>query len=295
MAALHRFLLSCLCLCFATASMGTEIKHSKVRAGSTLDQYAVELLQFLVELNGEKAEMVPFEGSSSQARKELQLKAGELDVDWFGGSQIDENRVQPVRYPIFRGLLGYRVFITNRETARKLKYKMPLEQLQQFHVIQGSGWGDADILKNSGFTSVSTLPDFENLFKVIELGRAELFPRSITEPYGELDSRCHLTAQFVCRDKNMLVDDKLLLVYKFPMYFFVSPKRPDIKHYIENAFRKHYDEFLTFFHKHPLVIESLKRLKGRTVYYLDDTRALSPETKAVPSQYWHSPTDTNIP
>ncbi len=279
----------CVSLTLSVPVQAIEIKHSKPRQGSSLDAYAIELLAFLVELSGEQAELVPFEGSSSQPRKEFQLRNGEFDVDWFGAAQTDELRVEPVRYPILRGLLGYRVFITNRKQAAKLTKQTPLTVLQALHVVQGEGWGDVAFLRKGGFHQVKTLSSFENLFKMVELERADVFPRSIIEPFSELAKRCHLNAQFECENRNLLVDPHVMVAYKFPLFFFVSPQRPDVRYLLENAFREHYDKFEQFFLAHPLVKEAMTRMQGRTLYFIDNTEALSSKTQALPARYWFTP------
>ena len=60
---------------------------------------------------------------------------------------------------------------------------------------------------------MKTIADFNALFKMIEVNRSSLFPRSIIEPYQELGERCSLNENYECTDKNLLIDDKLLLIY----------------------------------------------------------------------------------
>jgi hypothetical protein len=194
--------------------------------------------------------------------------------------------VVPIRYPILRGLLGHRVFITNKETRAILNSDMPFAELKKFKIIQGQGWGDVSILKNGGFTKVRTIADFNSLFKMIEVNRTSLFPRSIIEPYNELAERCSLNINDECADKNLLVDDKLLLIYKLPMFIFVSAKRQDLIKIFNSAFENHYEEFLVFYNNHPIIKDALKKLNNRSVYQLNGTDSLSFETLNIPDKYW---------
>ncbi len=273
--------------CLSSLSVSAiEVKHAALRSGSVLDQYSVELLRFLIELSGEKADLQPYSAAKAQTRKELQIQEGDYDVDWLGATAEIESRITPIRFPILRGLLGHRVFITNNEVSAKLQKGMPLAELQAFKVIQGQGWGDVPILEGGGFVNMKTVANFESIFKLVDGGRADLFPRSVIEPYGELGARCALDEHYRCSDKNMLVDDKLLVVYKLPMYFFVSPKRQDLIDLLNNAFTHHYDQFLEFFNNHALVKDSLKKLEGRTVYTIEKNASLSDETNALAEQFW---------
>lgn len=273
-------------LLFSTNAWTIDIKHSKARQGSVMDEYAIDLIQYLVEVKGETANLTPYEGSPSQPRKEIQLRTGQLDIDWFGGSIIDERRVDPIRYPIFRGLLGFRIFITNHSVGEILGKNTSEEELKNLRLVQGEGWGDVDVLRAGGFRKINTLPDFDSLFKMISIHRADLFPRSIIEPYGELASRCHLLDNNRCKDQNLMIDSNFLVVYKFPLFFFVSPKRPDLRVLLTSAFRDHYDKFLSFFNSHPLVKSSLLKMKGRKRIKIESTDHLSEKTKALEDKYW---------
>ncbi len=274
--------------CFVGSSCADsiEIKYIQAREGSALDQYGIDLINFLIEVSGEKAHFIPIEDTGSQTRRQLLMQRGVYDVDWFGGTTNIESLVVPIRYPILRGLLGHRVFITNKETRALLNTDMPFNQLIKFSLIQGQGWGDVLILKNGGFTKVRTIADFNALFKMIEVNRTSLFPRSIIEPYQELGKRCSLNENYECTDRNLLIDDKLLLIYKLPMFIFISPKRQDLIKIFSSAFENHYEEFLVFFNNHPLIKDSLKKLNNRTVFQIHGTKTLSNETLNIPNKYW---------
>ena len=274
------------CLISTSYADSIQIKYSQPRKGSALDQYAIDLVKFLIEVSGKKGRFISIEDTGSQTRRQLLMQKGVYDVDWFGGTINIETLVAPIRYPILRGLLGHRVFITNRETSAILNTGIPFTELKKLKVIQGQGWGDVLILKNGGFTKIRTIADFDSLFKMIEVNRSSLFPRSIIEPYNELGERCSLNEHDECTDRNLLVDDKLLLIYKLPMFIFVSPKRPDLVKIFNSAFENHYEEFLVFFNNHPIIKDALKKLNNRAVYQLNGTDVLSFETLNIPDKYW---------
>ena len=274
------------CLVYLPSVYAIEIKHVQARKGSLLDQYAIELINFLINVSGEKASFIPISDVGSQTRRQLMMKQGAIDVDWFAATPQVETLVVPIRYPILRGLLGHRIFITNKETSAFLNSDIPFNDLKKLNVVQGQGWGDVLILESGGFTHINTLADFNALFKMIESNRSSLFPRSIIEPYGELADRCNLDEKYVCTDKNLMIDDKLLLIYKLPMFIFVSPKRQDLINLFNSAFENHYDEFLIFFNNHPLIKDTLKKLKNRSIYQIKTNELLSHETINIPDRYW---------
>ena len=274
------------CFLSSSFSYAIEIKHVALREGSTLDQYALDLLKFLIEVSGEQVQFETFDIFGAQTRREILLQEGDYDIDWLGATKDIESRVTPILYPIFRGLLGYRIFITNKETSKTLKRGMPFDELKNYNLIQGQGWGDVAILKDGGFSQVRTIANFENIFNMIDLTRVDLFPRAIIEPYGELRSRCNLDNKYVCTDKNMRIDDKLLLIYKLPMLYFVSPERQDIIKLLNTAFEEHYNDYLTFFNNHPLIKDALSKLKGRSIYHIKENSSLSEETNMIADKYW---------
>ena len=274
------------CLLNTSFSNAIEIKHVAPREGSPLDQYALDLLKFLVKKSGEQAEFKVYNQYGAQTRREMQLQEGHYDIDWLGASKEIESRATPIRYPIFRGLLGHRVFITNKETSQTLKRGMTFDELKKYTLIQGQGWGDVAILKGEGFSKIRTNANFENIFKMIDSSRVDLFPRAIFEPYGELSSRCDLDKNYICTDKNMRIDEKLLLIYKFPMLYYVSPKRKDLIKLLNTVFEENYDSYLTFFNNHPLVKDALSKLKGRSIYHVKENPSLSEETNMIADKYW---------
>ena len=67
-------------------------------------------------------------------------------------------------------------------------------------MIQGQGWADVKVLKSGGF-KVREVPSFDNIFRIVDSERTDLFPRAVIEPYSEVAQRSQLS--------NLVVDDKL--------------------------------------------------------------------------------------
>ena len=201
------------CLISTSYADSIQIKYSQPRKGSALDQYAIDLVKFLIEVSGKKGRFISIEDTGSQTRRQLLMQKGVYDVDWFGGTINIETLVAPIRYPILRGLLGHRVFITNKETSAILNTGIPFTELKKLKVIQGQGWGDVLILKNGGFTKIRTIADFDSLFKMIEVNRSSLFPRSIIEVQKEFNEQKNL---------SITIDTNSLLHYPTAYFFYVN-------------------------------------------------------------------------
>ncbi|WBA08864.1 hypothetical protein [Salinivibrio kushneri] len=263
------------------AASNTTIVHPEPRAGSALDLYAIELIEFLAEKSGESVTLQAFDGQiGSQSRKVEMLKQGKLTVDWLGADRTLESELIPIRYPVFRGLLGHRLFITNQATEPQLAQINSAGDLQSLTMTQGQGWADVKVLNSAGFR-VREISSFENIFKVVDTGRADLFPRALIEPFSELAERPQYG--------NLLVDPHLMLIYRFPMFLFVSPQHADVAEMLNRAFEAAYQDgsFIEFFNNAPLVKETFEKanISERTVIRVDNPH-LSNETQAIPDTFW---------
>ncbi|SIO17778.1 hypothetical protein [Salinivibrio sp. ES.052] len=267
---------------FTSQALATvTIVHPEPRSGSALDLYAIELIEFLADKSGESVTLQAFDGQiGSQSRKVEMMKQGKLTVDWLGADRTLESELIPIRYPVFRGLLGHRLFITNQKTEPTLAPISDVEGLKSLTMIQGQGWADVNVLKSAGFR-VREISSFENIFKAVNAGRADLFPRALIEPFSELNER----QQY----ENLLVDPHLMLIYRFPMFLFVSPQHSDVADMLNSAFETAYQDgsFIEFFDSAPLVKETFEKanISGRTVIRVDNPH-LSNETQAIPETFW---------
>ncbi|OOF14395.1 MULTISPECIES: hypothetical protein [Salinivibrio] len=265
----------------STAAANITIVHPEPRAGSALDLYAIDLIEFLAEKSGESVTLQAFQGQiGSQSRKVEMLKQGRLTVDWLGADRTLESELLPIRYPVFRGLLGHRLFITNQATEPKLAQISDQAGLNNLTMIQGQGWADVKVLQSAGFR-VREISSFENIFKAVDTGRADLFPRALIEPFSELAER----PQYA----NLLVDPHLMLIYRFPMFLFVSPQNPEVATMLNDAFAAAYQDgsFIEFFENAPLVKETFEKANiGERTFIRVDNPHLSNETQAIDDKFW---------
>ena len=142
------------------------------------------------------------------------LRSGDvIDVIWTMTSNERERKVRPVRVPLLKGLLGYRVLLIRGDEQPRFDKVQSLGDLQVLAAGQGAGWPDVNILEANGL-HVETSPAYERLFTMLQHKRFDFFPRGITEAWMELELR---------PNAGLKVEDNLLLVYKAPIYFFVHP------------------------------------------------------------------------
>ncbi len=118
---------------------------------------------------------------------------------------------------------------------------------------------------------------------MINIGdRIHYFPRGITEINPEYIAQ---------KDKysNLAIENNLLLIYPFAMFYYVSPKFQILAEAIEKGLKLAYSDgsFHTFFENHPDIkaIYSKLRLKERRKIFIDNPY-LSEKARNIPAQYW---------
>lgn len=126
-------------------------------------------------------------------------------------SEKRENILQPIRIPLLKGLIGHRIFIIKAGEQAVYSGIQSLAELKKLRAIQGHDWPDTEILIANGFTVV-TSPNYLGIFDMLQLNRADYFPRGVGEPWAEIVQHA---------DKHLQVEEKIMLQYDAPYYFFV--------------------------------------------------------------------------
>ena len=149
------------------------------------------------------------------------LKNGDIDVIWSLTSTQREREFIPIRFPLMRGLMGYRVLVINPQSAPWQKGSVGLDQLRSLVAIQGKGWPDVEILDQNGFI-VGETPSISRAYALIKNQRFDFFPRSISEVFFEADKY-----QFE-NGMGLIVAENLGIHYPTAMFFFVSPNNIEL-------------------------------------------------------------------
>lgn len=78
---------------------------------------------------------------------------GKIDVLWSMTTQEREAQLLPIRIPIDKGLLGWRIPLLRANRANLLAGATTLAGLHLWSAGQGHDWPDAEILKSNGLTA----------------------------------------------------------------------------------------------------------------------------------------------
>jgi len=191
--------------------------------------YFVQLLQMALD-NTEKefgkAKIKITDANMTQGRSLEELENGKyIDVDWAGTDIERETKLLPIRVPLIGGLLGYRVPVINKSDLGKFAKIKTLADLKKFTAVSGTHWPDSDIMERAGL-KLERVAKFEQMYPLLESGRVDYFPRGINEVYGEIQAR---------GNSDLIAYDRIIISYKFPMYFFTNKKNTVLAKRIEKG------------------------------------------------------------
>ena len=196
------------------------LRYPRSPAGEEYRQeYALAQLQLALDKVGSPLQPRPSEHPMEQERALLSLEeGGSVDVVWSMTSIEREQRLLPVRIPLDKGLYGWRIALLRADRAQLLRQVHSLGDLQALSAGQGHDWPDTAILRHNGLPVVVT-SSYDSLFRMLDAGRFDYFPRAVIEIWAEAKNR---------PDAAITVDRHLLLHYPTALYFFFSPRNPEL-------------------------------------------------------------------
>lgn len=214
------------------AFAGTDACRTVVYPKSSDDWRAahpVALLRQALELSPNCYRIISSEHEAPKARNFLRLRQRQgLDIVWSMTTREREALHLPVRIPLNKGLMGYRVALIRASQPDLLSEVASLASLRQFTAGQMYVWSDTEILIQNQITVVPG-SGYEALFRMLVAGRFDYFPRSVTEVLQELKREpVH----------GLLLDPHLIIRYPAAMYFFVHPDDQQLAHDIEAGLRR---------------------------------------------------------
>jgi hypothetical protein len=220
----------------------------------------------------------------NEARQAIALSDGTLTVMLYDGGVRPESRFLPVRIPLDKGLLGYRVFLIRRDRQPEFSRIRTLDDLRKLSVGTGLGWTDTAIWRANGFRVVEG-SSYEGLFRMLVAGRFDFVSRSVAEALDECARR---SADL----PDLQIEQSLCVHVRMPWYFYFpstgTGKRLAAR--VEAGLRLMIDDGsleARFQEKYRPVLAKVN-LAGRRVLELDNP-LLTPETPPDGSPLWFRP------
>lgn len=204
----HLALLACLAL--AGLAQAGEIRYPREEGGNA---YALELLQLALRKAGSSDTVVqtPMRMMQARAMSEIALDGGAVDIMATMTSKDTEAQLLPVRIPITRGLIGWRVPVVRAERRYQFARVRTLSDLRRFQAVLGHDWPDLQVLRTNGLP-VHSVSSYESLFSTLSNGRVDYLPLSLLEAEAAIKGRTGLA-----------VAPGIVLHYPAAIYYFVNP------------------------------------------------------------------------
>lgn len=254
------------------------------KSKTTNDRYYSQLLSLALEKTkqpNEKIILKPVDIGMLQRRAlEALLNANTIDIVWTMTSIEREKTFVPIRIPLKKGLMGYRVLLINKKDRAKFDSIKSLSQLKKLTGGQGRDWPDTKILQANKFKLITSM-GYNELFKMLQANRFDFFPRSVSEAWAEVAGR---------PNSGLMVQPSIMLKYTSPFYFFVNPKQKKLAARIEKGLRLAIKDgsFDKLFQEHLRKTNTipLAELKKMKVYELSNPY-LSKETPIDEEALWY--------
>lgn len=241
--------------------------------------YPVALLKLCERKTQQKFSFQPSRLRSQQDRNLRQLSTGEgIDIVWTMTTKEREANLLPIRIPIDKGLLGWRLLLVRSQDKDLFNNINSTAGLSKLLAVQGHDWPDVDVLKANNL-KVTTGSTYEGLFKVLGAGHVQYFPRAITEVWGELNSH---------QDLSLEVEPSLVLHYPSAIYFFVNKKNQALADSLDACLKQSISDgsFDELFQRHYGSVIAQSHLDRRKVIELSNP-TLPEATPINNSNYWY--------
>ena len=193
----------------------------------------------------------------SQSRVYNQLEHGQLDLISSMTSEAREKSGLPVRYCLYKGVLGIRIGMGSETSVTALDQIQTRDQLDKVKLGQVFDWPDYAIQTHAGL-QVLPLSSVVSSLPRLKLGSFDLLPLGIVEIAP------------VAKQHNLKMISTWAIAYPTAYYFFVDKNRPELAERLaygfEQAIKDH--SFDRLFSKRivPLVAEA--GLANRKMFYI---------------------------
>lgn len=214
--------------------MRHEVRYPMVKESTDLSygratKYFVDVLQLALEKTNAdfKLSPVPVEPVFASRNARMLMKK-RYDICWMHTNRDREEQLRPIRIPLLKGLLGWRIFFIRQSDKDKFGAVNSLDQLSGFIAGQGHDWLDTKVLLENGLY-VKTSVFRDSLISMLDFSRIDFFPRSIFEIWDE---------QLMLEKSNIAIDTHLALWYPNAAYFFLTKDNQQLAALIESGLEK---------------------------------------------------------
>jgi hypothetical protein len=190
--------------------------------------FYIELLKIILAQSSKNYSVLASASGLTSARQVQMTRTGEIDVVWITTHTEGADSLRAIEIPLDKGLMGWRIFLINKEDQPLFSAVRTLEDLQKIPLGQVQYWHDTEILIANHFNVVTT-PAYASTFKMLKRKRFLYFPRSMTEIWKEQENE---------KQEGIVVEKDLLIQYPITYFYYVSKDNVTLADDIKSGFEK---------------------------------------------------------
>ncbi|CAM3587096.1 MULTISPECIES: hypothetical protein [Thalassospira] len=218
----------------------------------------------------------------TQARISSMMLEGQVDVMFTGYSVERETKFLQVDFPMTRGLLGYRIFLTQADNLPTLEKVESLEQLKKFCIGTGSDWPDASIMEKNGFC-VDRAPR-DQLWAMLANKRFDLLSRAVHEGFREIDTIRQ-------QHPDVVLSTSTVLAYPFDLFIYVNRNNERLHRILTQGLLRayHTGDFMRHFLSNPDLRHALETLQAPNTHILRiENPDMSKKSRDIDPALWEN-------
>jgi len=218
-------LLAC---CGVAAAQSVIIYPRPESLGDERAAYPIALLKLSLSKVGNPYRLAASPAQMQQGRALRLLARGQgIDLLWTVTSREREAAFLPIRIPIDRGLIGWRLLLIRAQDRALFAPVATATGLAPLRAGQGHDWPDTEVLR-ANHLAVFTSTAYDRLFKMLARGHIQYFPRSVIEIWQEIAAHPEL---------RLGAADGIALHYPEALYFFVNKSNTALAAKVERGLR----------------------------------------------------------
>jgi len=247
--------------------------------GTAPDSYVVRALELALSYDSTVSYVVDtYDGDLPKTRAFEKMRNGvEVDVV-FGGATIEREKTYlPIRYPLLKGLNGWRIPLIHKESKLDFTQVQSISNLKQYTAGSFYNWSDTGVLMDNELPVVKA-SNYAALYNMLDKKRFDYFPRSILEIDSDYNNFKHY---------NIEISMDLIVHYPTAYYFYVSKTNSELAERIESGVMKaHKDGKMAelFWQHHGDIIERYTKHNPNIIRLQNNF--LSPETPLDQADLW---------
>jgi hypothetical protein len=182
--------------------------------GAGGDDYPSVLLQHALSYSANKKYQLRFYNKGLPKNRALKLIENNngMDVIAAGTNHNREHLLLPVRFPILKGLNGWRVALVKKNNHSLFLEHSTLSSFKTLSAGQLHSWSDTKVIESNGIEVVKA-SNYQGLFDMLENKRFDYFPRSILEVAWEYEAN---------KERDIIIEPYRLIHYPTAYYYFVN-------------------------------------------------------------------------